>query len=77
MKGIIKNKNDHEKQWLISLIQEFTENLDLWIKRHSNELKALNETINELDIPNISGKSTLDLASDRLGNYIKIIDNNL
>lgn len=74
MRDIIQDTENTEQEWLVNLIEEFNSNLHLWIKRHASELKIQDDIIWEINTPNISEKSVLELASKRLENQIKILE---
>lgn len=74
MRDRIHDTENIEQEWLVSLIEEFNTHLHLWIKRHASELKIQDDIIWEINTPNISEKSVLELASKRLENQIKILE---
>ncbi|MBP9780172.1 hypothetical protein KBD33_06175 [Candidatus Gracilibacteria bacterium] len=74
MRHRIHDTENTEQEWLVNLIEEFNNNLHLWIERHASELKIQDDIIGEINTPNISEKSVLELASKRLENQIKILE---
>ena len=71
---MILKENAIEQEWLVNLIQEFTENLQLWIQRHANELTIVEQTIEQIDTQDISEKSVLQFASERLDHNIQLLE---
>ena len=74
MRDCIRDTENTEQEWLVNLIEEFNTNLHLWIERHASELKIQDDIIWNINTPNISENSVLELASKRLENQIKILE---
>lgn len=55
------------------MLQEFNNNLHLWIDRHVDELVELEISISELETTHNSEKSILELTEKRLENHIQIL----
>lgn len=69
---IRKGKPENQK-WFIEMLQEFNNNLHLWIDRHVDELVELEISISELETTHNSEKSILELTEKRLNSHIQIL----
>ncbi len=64
----VKKESEENKKWLLEIISEFSENLTLWIRRHTDELQITKEQILD-EIP--WENSTIELIEKRLNIQIK------
>ncbi len=64
----VKQASEENKKWLLEIISEFSENLTLWIRRHTDELQITKEQILD-EIP--WENPTIELIEKRLDIQIK------
>lgn len=63
-----EKESEENKKWLLEIISEFSENLTLWIRRHTDELQITKEQILD-EIP--WENPTIELIEKRLDIQIK------
>lgn len=66
----ISREHLEDQRWLVDLIQEFTRELDLWMRRHASEMEIVAENMTDT----IGESPTLDLMTARLKTQISALE---
>lgn len=70
----LSKQSSEDQKWFISLLEEFHQNLTLWISRHISELFLYEKEVEKISnqVSDESGKWVIRLSEKRIQNQIQI-----